>query len=212
MNLSRFFTLVAVYQCAYAGSPSGECENGTCSFEFEEFVASVSDGYLAARLVAKCMGVALVRKVTYIPCYNTFSFKLMGLDELYLFRSTKRSVRRSSHKISRCSRSPSVQWLEKQVPLKRTKRNTSPSFNWNDPHYQDMWYITRGSRNEGYDMNVLEAWQLGYTGKGVVVSIMDDGLDYNHTDLRRNYDPMASYDFNDEDADPMPNLLASDNK
>ncbi|KAA3680673.1 uncharacterized protein DEA37_0012853 [Paragonimus westermani] len=145
------------------------------------------------------MGVTLIRK-------------LVGLDELYLFRATKRSARGNSHRTFRCSRSPSVKWLEKQVPLKRTKRNISPSFNWNDPHYQDMWYITRGSRNEGYDMNVLEAWQLGYTGKGVVVSIMDDGLDYNHTDLRRNYDPMASYDFNDEDADPMPNLLASDNK
>lgn len=27
----------------------------------------------------------------------------------------------------------------------------------------------------GLDLNVAEAWQLGYTGKGVVIAIMDDG-------------------------------------
>ena len=27
----------------------------------------------------------------------------------------------------------------------------------------------------GVDLNVLPAWQQGYTGKGVVVSVLDDG-------------------------------------
>lgn len=27
----------------------------------------------------------------------------------------------------------------------------------------------------GLDLNVAEAWQLGYTGKGVTIAIMDDG-------------------------------------
>lgn len=27
----------------------------------------------------------------------------------------------------------------------------------------------------GLDLNVAEAWQLGYTGKGVIIAIMDDG-------------------------------------
>ncbi|VDM47147.1 unnamed protein product [Toxocara canis] len=54
------------------------------------------------------------------------------------------------------------------------------------------------------DMNVIGAWKLGYTGKGVVVTILDDGIQRNHTDLIRNYDPQASYDLNDNDPDPMP--------
>lgn len=37
------------------------------------------------------------------------------------------------------------------------------------------------------DLNVQEAWQLGYSGKGVVVTIMDDGLDHTHPDLAANY-------------------------
>lgn len=36
-------------------------------------------------------------------------------------------------------------------------------------------------------MNVALAWQKGYTGKGVVVSILDDGIQTNHPDLSQNY-------------------------
>ena len=36
-------------------------------------------------------------------------------------------------------------------------------------------------------MNVLPAWQKGYNGKGVVVSILDDGIEKNHPDLADNY-------------------------
>jgi len=31
------------------------------------------------------------------------------------------------------------------------------------------------------------AWQKGYTGKNVVVSILDDGIQTNHPDLAHNY-------------------------
>lgn len=53
-------------------------------------------------------------------------------------------------------------------------------------------------------MNVQEAWLMGYTGKGVVVTILDDGLEKNHPDITQNYDPLASYDINNQDADPQP--------
>lgn len=36
-------------------------------------------------------------------------------------------------------------------------------------------------------MNVLAAWQRGYTGRNVVVSILDDGIERNHPDLSQNY-------------------------
>ncbi len=35
-----------------------------------------------------------------------------------------------------------------------------------------MWHINRG---EGLDMNVEAAWKLGVTGRGVAVTILDDG-------------------------------------
>ena len=36
-------------------------------------------------------------------------------------------------------------------------------------------------------MNVVPAWQKGYTGKGVTVSILDDGIEKDHPDLKKNY-------------------------
>ena len=36
------------------------------------------------------------------------------------------------------------------------------------------------------------------------MTILDDGIEYNHTDLARNYDKLASFDINDNDDDPMP--------
>ena len=36
-------------------------------------------------------------------------------------------------------------------------------------------------------MNVIGAWKRGYTGKNVVVTILDDGIERDHPDLERNY-------------------------
>ena len=52
--------------------------------------------------------------------------------------------------------------------------------------------------------NVLPVWNLGITGKGVVVTIVDDGIEHTHPDLKRNYDPEASTDINGNDNDPFP--------
>ncbi|CBY09403.1 unnamed protein product [Oikopleura dioica] len=53
-------------------------------------------------------------------------------------------------------------------------------------------------------MRVLDAWAAGYTGKNVTVSILDDGVEYSHPDLRDNYNAQASTDINDNDNDPVP--------
>ena len=36
-------------------------------------------------------------------------------------------------------------------------------------------------------MNVRAAWADGVSGKGVVVTILDDGLEKDHPDLIKNY-------------------------
>lgn len=36
-------------------------------------------------------------------------------------------------------------------------------------------------------MNVIPAWKKGYTGKNVVVTILDDGIERDHPDLEENY-------------------------
>lgn len=39
----------------------------------------------------------------------------------------------------------------------------------------------------GYDINVVPVWLKGITGRGVVLTILDDGIDHNHPDLAKNY-------------------------
>jgi len=36
-------------------------------------------------------------------------------------------------------------------------------------------------------MNVYPVWCQGYTGRDVVVSILDDGIEKDHPDIKKNY-------------------------
>ncbi|XP_005107019.1 PC3-like endoprotease variant B [Aplysia californica] len=91
------------------------------------------------------------------------------------------------------------------------------SVKFEDPKFKDMWYlVNRGQSGgeKGLDMNVAVVWQNGFTGKGVVVCILDDGIDHTHPDLSENYDPEASTDLNDKRdplEDPMPDTSNIDN-
>ncbi|EFO24176.2 hypothetical protein LOAG_04307, partial [Loa loa] len=78
------------------------------------------------------------------------------------------------------------------------------NYNLNDPLWSHMWYLNPAVYGRGLDHNVREAWDLGYTGRGVVVTILDDGLERTHPDIAPNYDAKASYDVNDRDEDPTP--------
>ena len=89
--------------------------------------------------------------------------------------------------------------FEQQVEKRRVKRDGSafPDFDLSaihtvskrqngfpeDPMFNEQWHLNRGARG-GFDMNVQPAWARGFTGKGVVVSILDDGIQTNHPDLR----------------------------
>ena len=58
-------------------------------------------------------------------------------------------------------------------------------------------------------INADDAWAAGYEGAGVIVGVIDTGVDYNHTDLASNmwHDTPGGehlgYDFYDGDTDPM---------
>uniref|UniRef100_A0A914GRG9 Tubulin-specific chaperone D n=1 Tax=Globodera rostochiensis TaxID=31243 RepID=A0A914GRG9_GLORO len=67
----------------------------------------------------------------------------------------------------------------------------------------DQWYLV-GRAVGNFDMNVREAWLMGYAGRNVSISILDDGIQRDHPDLVPNYDPSASTDINDHDSDPTP--------
>ena len=92
--------------------------------------------------------------------------------------------------------------IDEAEQVSRIKRQGVASF-ISDPMFNSQWHLNRGARG-GFDMNVKPAWNRGFSGKGVVVTILDDGIQHNHPDLRDNYDPLASTDINGNDNDPMP--------
>lgn len=42
-------------------------------------------------------------------------------------------------------------------------------------------------RKGGPTYNVQDVWNMGYTGKGVVVAVVDNGLEKNHRELEKNF-------------------------
>uniref|UniRef100_A0A8B9T289 Neuroendocrine convertase 1 n=1 Tax=Anas platyrhynchos TaxID=8839 RepID=A0A8B9T289_ANAPL len=165
-----------------------------------EWAAEVPAGPDAARDIAEELGYDLVGQIG-------------SLKNHYLFRHKshpRRSRRSAIHITKRLSDDERVSWAEQQYEKKRTKRATmreSAENLFNDPMWNQQWYLqdTRITPSlPKLDLHVIPVWQKGITGKGVVITVLDDGLEWNHTDIYTNYDPKASYDFNDNDHDPFP--------
>ncbi|MEM9215950.1 MAG: S8 family serine peptidase [Cyanobacteria bacterium P01_F01_bin.150] len=59
----------------------------------------------------------------------------------------------------------------------------------NDFYFDEQWYLDnqgQGGRTVGIDLNVLGVWD-DYTGQGVTVAVLDDGIERDHEDLQANY-------------------------
>jgi|GEM_PF-1718051 len=56
----------------------------------------------------------------------------------------------------------------------------------------------------GFDLNVEGAWALGYSGQGIKIGIVDDGLELRHPDLAARTDQGNSRHFGTGGTDPSP--------
>ncbi|KAG1656190.1 Proprotein convertase subtilisin/kexin type 5 [Nymphon striatum] len=155
-----------------------------------------------------------------------FLGQIGDLDSHYLLEHrhiSKRSTKENTHHVQKLKDDRDVLWAEQQYAKKRVKRDyveeDLPSHNiskrttirtaksapkdFTDVLYDKQWYLHHGAKGSN-DMNVIPCWQQGYSGKNVVVTILDDGIQTDHPDLVANYDAAASLDINGNDDDPMP--------
>ncbi|EDV26519.1 uncharacterized protein TRIADDRAFT_54612 [Trichoplax adhaerens] len=144
---------------------------------------------------------------------STILHQVGSLEDHYLIRhagTPHRSKRSNSYKSWNLRLDTRVLYVEQQISKLRIKRSFP---NFNDPLWPKQWYLENTGQASGpphLDHNIIPAWKSGATGIGIVVSILDDGLYYEHPDLRRNYDPEASFDINGNDHDPTPRKTGND--
>ena len=72
------------------------------------------------------------------------------------------------------------------------------STDYDDPLYGCQWHLNNTGRNggtAGEDINVEEVWAEGNLGAGINVAVVDNGLYYEHEDLRDNVDRGRNYDY-----------------
>lgn len=76
----------------------------------------------------------------------------------------------------------------------------------NDPLFAGQWHLRNTGQQggtAGEDARLVSAWDVA-TGAGVVIGVVDDGVQHTHPDLAPAYRADLSYDFNFNDADPTP--------
>ena len=77
-----------------------------------------------------------------------------------------------------------------------------------DPMLIKQWHLRKLSDKNNHrvpSLNVEAAWEAGFNGSGVVVSIVDDGVQLDHRELIDRVRSDLSVDINDDDSDPAPN-------
>nr|P29145.1 RecName: Full=PC3-like endoprotease variant B; AltName: Full=SPC3; Flags: Precursor [Hydra vulgaris]AAA29215.1 Kex2-like endoprotease [Hydra vulgaris] len=150
--------------------------------------------------IAKKHGFTNIGKIGNIEGHYHFKHEEIG----------ERELEKARHKTALLNLEDEVKFAEQQKILERVKRDGIP----NDPYFKDMWYLLntgQASGPAGVDMNVVPVWKKNITGRGIVISVLDDGLDWTHPDLEANYDQTASIVLNDNDNDPMPRDSDADN-
>lgn len=86
------------------------------------------------------------------------------------------------------------------------KRKLSKRFVPNDPLFSQQWTMLNTGQHgatAGADINVTNVWD-NYKGTGIIIGVIDDGLQYTHPDLAANALTTIHYDYRDNDNDPAP--------
>ena len=122
------------------------------------------------------------------------------LKDHWLLRIPKHANSQSKHHSKRVL--SATRSLTPQIPRQRAKRQLverqsqeeerprlkhfESALDLHDPEFHTQWHLLN-EKTPPHDMNVTGVWEMGYTGKGVISAIVDDGLDFHSDDLADNY-------------------------
>ena len=98
--------------------------------------------------------------------------------------------------------------LAEHPDVKEIFLNKEENMIWDEDKVENI-DLSRGMTSNITQVKADKVWEAGYTGKGVVVAVIDSGVNYNHVDLADHlWDggadyPHHGYDFVNNDNDPM---------
>lgn len=150
-----------------------------------------------AEAVARYVGAEYVGPLEGVPLWHRFSFAPMDGAEGVVEEA-------SAQQGQRLSALPELLKLE---PEKRLHRQTRSTFNPPDPLFPQQWHLENLGQTNGLrlaDLRVRPVWDQGINGSGVVVAIVDEGIQYTHPDLAPNWLTGFGRDYNGDDNDPSP--------
>jgi len=94
--------------------------------------------------------------------------------------------------------------IEVAYPL--VKKQNIPRWTPNDTYFSQQWHLENTGQDNGVsgeDANITGAWD-NVRGTGIVIGVVDDGLEWGHDDLKTNYESNLDYDYCNYDSDPTP--------
>uniref|UniRef100_A0A3P8R5Y9 P/Homo B domain-containing protein n=2 Tax=Astatotilapia calliptera TaxID=8154 RepID=A0A3P8R5Y9_ASTCA len=214
---SMFTAFVLVLGCLLQRNlVTTEGHRGTNCLIF--YAVQMDGGTRAAKALAEQHGLEFVQRVG-------------SLNGLYTLRDTRGRPDRATFE-DRLAAAARVHWVQRQhchyrdkrIPVTRLDHGTTngphrkesetdkqpeenksdQSLTFNDPLWPMQWELfAQGEYTDATDLNLMPVWRNNVTGHGVVVSIIDDGLDHTNKDLKKNFEARASFDLR-ASHDPMP--------
>ncbi|XP_052106275.1 proprotein convertase subtilisin/kexin type 6-like [Mytilus californianus] len=106
----------------------------------------------------------------------------------------KLSTLREDTNVNLLRQSPGIKWVQQEIGYVRVPRTV-------DSEWNNLWYL---NDDVTPTMKVSSAWSAGYSGSGIVIAVLDDGLQTDHPDLAANVDTTNDKDIYSSDDDPKP--------
>nr|MDA3873083.1 S8 family serine peptidase [Kiritimatiellia bacterium] len=140
--------------------------------------------------VARNVGALRVESPDYAPAYTIF-YAASGADVLELLK--------------RLRHHPDT--LEAEIQLARLHHKRALP---NDTLIDDQWHLFNSAPGRTH-INVEPVWGYGggsaIRGNGILIGIVDDGLETSHPDFTGNIDTVNDWDWNGNDGNPAPGAL-----
>ncbi|KAL4218434.1 pheromone processing endoprotease [Mactra antiquata] len=166
---------------------------------YDPYGYDLSDVQSTTQVLVKYVGVDSDALKTLMYGFGYLDFSEV-FTNFYLFTKDDATQQQTSFTLQLLD--SDVLSISDVVLLPRSLRTTN-NFMANDQYYILQWNLRATSPATPPPMNVLDVWSRGYTGKSIVVAVIDNGIDASHVDLTDNYDSSLSYNYLDNNNNVM---------